>query len=362
MPHDEQGRVPGQKERAPEAALHAFAQDGVAFAVGIGVAVFVRVAARRDVGHALADFRIEHAFAVSGPDFVKLLESHGVRAGAFNQQRGRCFVGAQAGGGEHPVDAPVAHVPGQGFGLGAAQGRERGIAADAALHVEFRLAVAGQVKAVHPDADHNLADGRIIGRAFAGAFVQNAVGRGIHAEPEFFILKRAVDGFIIADALHEAVQGVGLAVGRVFGQRGFAADAGVEQQRVFVDALHKEHGVVGEGLFDENPPGAAGVGGVQNGHLALFGQPGPGSGHVAEADLLADFAARAVFRIVEIRLRGFRAHQGPAHVAVVEDLRPDALGQQALADAPRQRGLAARGQAHHRHVQFPHIPLRCGSW
>ncbi len=116
--------------------------------------------------------------------------------------------------------------------------------------------------------------------------------------------------------------------------------------------------MVAERFFHQRPSRRAGIGGVHNGHIAVAGQPGAGLLHIAACNQFAGLATEAVVRIVEIRLCGFRAHQGPAHVAIVKNLRPNALGLQTLTDTPRQRGLAARGQAHHRYIQLLHMPLR----
>ena len=221
----------------------------------------------------------------------------------------------------------------QSLGLRAASGCQRGVAADAPLNIEFRLPVAGQIEAVDPGGDQNFADGRIIGGTLAGFFVQNAVGCGVHAYPEFFVLQGLVDGLIIADALHEAVQRLLPAVVCVFGQIGLALYAGLEQQRVFVDAFHKKQGMVRKRALQQRAAGAAGVGGVQNGHLAVLCQPGAGQIHIATADHFTGLTAKAVVVVVKIGLCGLRSHERAAQVAVVEQARPDALCRQPVADA-----------------------------
>ena len=268
--------------------------------------VLVRVTACRDLGHGLADLAVAHAFAIPGPDLVEFLEGHHAGLVPPAQQGRRGLVRAHARGGEHPVQLLLAQVQGQGLGLHPALGRQG-------------LAMPRQVQALHPPADHDLADGGIVGGTFAGLFRQDAAGHSVHAQPVLFLAHRLVDGFVIADAAHEARQGLVLGIARIFRQFGFVADAGIEQDGVFIDAFQKEHGMVREGTLDEGPPGPADIGGIQDGHVPFPVQPFPGPDQVLPADLLTYPAAFGIVRGIELRQGGFRPQQFAADVAIVED-------------------------------------------
>ena len=90
MADNGQRRAPGEKQRAPESALHALHEHGVTFAVGIAVIELVGIAGPGYLGHFPADFRITHALTVAGRNFIEFRKLHDLAAWPVPAQiRGR---------------------------------------------------------------------------------------------------------------------------------------------------------------------------------------------------------------------------------------------------------------------------------
>ena len=162
---------------------------------------------------------------------------------------------------------------------------------------------------------------------------------------------------VVANAFVEVFQGGFLSIAGIFGQGGFAADAGAQQFLVLVAAFDEEQRVVGEGALHKAAAGAAHIGGVQNGHIAVAafrGEPLAGQLHVVAADLFAGQTTVRIVGVVKIRVGGGRAQTGAAYIAVIEEAGADALGGESVTNAPGQGGFAARRQPHHSHIEFLH--------